>query len=112
MRPRAEPFGPPRAGFTATKKLGGAVKRNRARRRLKEAVRLLLPLHGAPGADYVFIARARTAARPWPALLDDVKSALVSLAPRAGPAQGGDPPPPGPGLSGRDARSEPEGRRR
>lgn len=69
-----------RAGFTATRKVGGAVTRNRAKRRLREAVRQLLPLHGRQGFDYVFIARAGTATRPWPRLLDDIKSALVSLA--------------------------------
>ncbi len=69
-----------RAGFTATRKIGGAVVRNRAKRRLREAARLLLPLHGRPGLDYVFIARSGTAARAWPRLLDDVKSALISLA--------------------------------
>lgn len=85
MRLRADdPAGPARAGFTATKKIGNAVVRNRAKRRLREAARLLLPLHGAPGADYVFIARAATPDRPWPALLDDVETALVSLARRAG----------------------------
>ncbi|WP_367178125.1 ribonuclease P protein component [Glycocaulis sp.] len=77
---RDPPDGPPRAGFTASKKVGNAVRRNRARRRLKEAARLILPLHGAAGTDYVFIARAGTAARPWTALLDDMKSALLSLA--------------------------------
>jgi ribonuclease P protein component len=69
-----------RAGFTATRKIGGAVDRNRAKRRLREAARLLLPLHGRPGVDYVFIARPGTALRPWSRLLDDMKSALISLA--------------------------------
>jgi ribonuclease P protein component len=75
-----------RAGFTATRKVGGAVVRNRAKRRLREAARLTLPLLGKPGFNYVFIARGGTTARPWPRLLDDVKSALVSLAANQVPA--------------------------
>lgn len=76
------------AGFTATKKIGGAVVRNRAKRRLREAARLVLPLHGQAGHDYVFVARQGTTARPWERLVDDVKSALISL------SLGGDPPRP------------------
>ncbi len=77
-----------RVGFTATKKIGGSVERNRAKRRLREAARLLLPLHGRPSCDYVFIARGGTGQRAWGRLLDDVKTALISLAAehdRAGP---------------------------
>jgi ribonuclease P protein component len=69
-----------RAGFTATKRIGGAVERNRAKRRLREAARLLLPELASPGFDYVFIARGGVTSRPWPRLLDDVKSALIRLA--------------------------------
>jgi ribonuclease P protein component len=67
-------------GFTATKKIGNAVVRNRCKRRLREAARQLLPLHGEPGHDYVFVARAGLPDRPWVRLLDDVTTALVSLA--------------------------------
>jgi ribonuclease P protein component len=70
----------PACGFTATKKIGNAVVRNRAKRRLRECARLLLPLHGRPAHDYVFIARQGCADRPWARLLDDVKSALIRLA--------------------------------
>jgi ribonuclease P protein component len=69
-----------RAGFTATKRIGGAVERNRAKRRLREAARLLLPALASPGFDYVFVARGGVTSRPWPRLLDDVKSALIRLA--------------------------------
>lgn len=75
-----------RLGFTATRKVGGAVIRNRAKRRLREAARALAPQFARPGSDYVFIARMGTADRPWDRLLDDVKSALTRLAtPRAAP---------------------------
>jgi ribonuclease P protein component len=67
------------AGFTTTKKIGNAVIRNRARRRLREAARSLLPGLGVGGADYVFVARQETAAAPWPRLLDDMEKALISL---------------------------------
>jgi len=80
-----------RVGFTATRKVGGAVVRNRAKRRLREAARATVPLIGRPGSDYVFIARMGTAGRSWDRLLDDVKSALTRLAtPR--PAPGAIPP--------------------
>jgi ribonuclease P protein component len=69
-----------RVGFTATRRIGGAVERNRAKRRLREAARLLLPQLGRPGFDYVFIARGGATTRPWDRLLDDVKTALIRLA--------------------------------
>lgn len=69
-----------RVGFTATRKIGGAVVRNRAKRRLRAAAQALLPQHGRPGYDYVLIARNGAPTRAWPRLLDDVKTALISLA--------------------------------
>jgi len=77
-RRRAE-NGPVRVGFTASKKVGGAVQRNRARRRLREAARQLLPEHGLAGVDYVLVARQQTPDAPWAGLLDDVRNALIRL---------------------------------
>jgi ribonuclease P protein component len=71
---------PCRVGFTTTKKIGNAVVRNRARRRLREAARALAPEFALPGVDYVFLATETTATAPWPDLLDDMKQALVRLA--------------------------------
>jgi ribonuclease P protein component len=65
-----------RVGFTASRKVGNAVVRNRAKRRLRAAARQLLTARGNPETDYVLIARAATAERPFAALLDDLKSAL------------------------------------
>lgn len=69
-----------RVGFTATRKVGGAVVRNRAKRRMRAAAHEVLPGLARPGFDYVLIARSSAPARAWPRLLDDVKSALISLA--------------------------------
>jgi ribonuclease P protein component len=79
-RARDDAKGLVRVGFTATRRIGGAVVRNRAKRRLREAVRALAPHCAKAGCDYVFIARNGTVTRPWPRLLDDVKSALIRLA--------------------------------
>jgi ribonuclease P protein component len=65
-----------RIGFTASKKIGNAVTRNRAKRRLRAAASQLLPLLGRPGHDYVLVARGTTVARPFPALLSDITTAL------------------------------------
>jgi ribonuclease P protein component len=74
--------GPPRVGFTATRKVGGAVVRNRARRRLRAAAAAVLPVRGLPGWDYVLIARDGTVDRPFAALLGDLETALGRIARR------------------------------
>jgi len=66
-------------GFTASKKVGNAVARNRARRRLKALVREHMPTAAKPGVDYVVIARQGTITRPWPALQQDFMAALKRL---------------------------------
>ena len=67
---------PIRVGFTATKKLGNAVVRNRVKRRLRALADRLLPLHAKPGLDYVLIGRIDTAARDFALLESDLMLAL------------------------------------
>lgn len=66
-------------GFTASKKVGNAVKRNRARRRLKEAVRITIKETGQTGWAYVFIARESAVSYPFEKILSDMKWALAKL---------------------------------
>ena len=65
-----------RVGFTVTKKVGDAVRRNRAKRRLREVARAVLPLYGVRGTDYVLIGRDGTLTRPFADLISDLKTAL------------------------------------
>ncbi len=68
---------PARLGFTVTKKVGNAVIRNRTRRRLKEAARLLLRDQPLAGADVVLIGRDATRSRDFAALREDLRRALA-----------------------------------
>ena len=68
-----------RVGFTASRKVGNAVARNRARRRLRAAVAQVLPAHAAVGHDYVVIARHETLERPFADLLSDLAAGLKRL---------------------------------
>ncbi|HEV2300473.1 MAG TPA: ribonuclease P protein component [Stellaceae bacterium] len=79
-----------RVGFTASRKVGNAVVRNRAKRRLRAVAGEVLPREGRAGTDYVLVARAGTAERPYRALVEDLQKALrrvgggMPRAPRAG----------------------------
>jgi ribonuclease P protein component len=80
-RARAAPDLEPssRFGFTASRAIGGAVKRNRARRRLKEAVRRAGPTRAVEGYDYVLIAREGTLQRRFTELVRDLERALTKV---------------------------------
>lgn len=78
---RRDDEAPARLGFTVTKKVGNAVVRNRTKRRLREAARLLLSAQAQAGAaltgvDLVLIGRDGTRRRPFAALQDDLRRAL------------------------------------
>lgn len=68
-----------RVGFTVTRKVGNAVVRNRARRRLRAAAAEVLPAHAETGMDLVLIGRAGTLNRPYPLLVADLERALRKL---------------------------------
>jgi len=85
--PTPEKFAAPRAlrvGYTASRKVGMAVERNRAKRRLRAAAAALLPLYGREGNDYVLVARRETLTRPFDGLLADLAGALQAAHARLG----------------------------
>jgi ribonuclease P protein component len=65
-----------RVGYTASRKVGNAVARNRARRRLRALVDEIMVDRADPCTDYVLIARRAMLARPYGALRQDLESAL------------------------------------
>lgn len=66
-----------RIGFTCSRRVGNAVTRNRAKRRLREVAREVLPKHGRPGWDYVLVGFPETTvARPFWKMLRDFETAL------------------------------------
>ena len=67
-----------RIGFTASRKVGGAVQRNRAKRRLRAAAQAILPEAARPCTDYVLVARPATLERPFPELLIDLAGAVAA----------------------------------
>jgi len=69
-----------RVGFTCSKKIGNAVMRNRARRRLREIVRAVLPGLAQPGWDYVLVGRpGATIERDFATLKTDLEGALRQI---------------------------------
>lgn len=68
-----------RVGYTASKKVGNAVKRNKAKRRLREAVRQVMSSLGHKNHDYVFIARTDTVNLSYQELIRDMKWSLKRL---------------------------------
>ena len=70
---------PARLGFTVTKKVGNAVRRNRTKRRLREAARMVLAETPLTGHDLVLIGRDGTAGRPFDALKQDLRRTLDKL---------------------------------
>lgn len=69
-----------RVGFTVTKKIGGAVVRNRMKRRLRALAREVLPVAGRPGCDHVLIGRDGGIERDFAALRADLLAALARAA--------------------------------
>jgi ribonuclease P protein component len=71
--------GPVRVGFTVSKKVGGAVERNRVRRQLREIVRLSAATGFNAGSDYVVVGRRAALGLPYGRLVEDFTGALRRL---------------------------------
>jgi ribonuclease P protein component len=80
VRPRDDADPVMRIGYTVTKKIGGAVVRNRMKRRFRALAREVLPISGVRGADHVLIGRAGGIERAFDALRHDLVKALAKVA--------------------------------
>jgi ribonuclease P protein component len=79
VRPRGDEDPAIRLGITVSKKVGGAVVRNRMKRRFRELARAVLPEGGIAGADHVLIGRQGGIERPFDQLRNDLERALGRL---------------------------------
>ncbi len=68
-----------RVGFTASKKVGNAVIRNRCKRRMRAAAEVVLSRFAVSGIDYVIIAKRATATISWDVLLESIQTAVLFL---------------------------------
>jgi ribonuclease P protein component len=66
-------------GFTASRKVGGAVQRNRARRRLRALVDIVARDAARAGTDYVLVARTETLTRSFAVMESDLRAALARI---------------------------------
>ena len=73
------PEGPVRFGITASRKVGGAVVRNRSKRRLRALLKQILPHNGLAGADYVLIARKESLVRKFSLMAQELEQAVGRL---------------------------------
>lgn len=71
--------GLPRVGFTVTKRVGGAVVRNRLKRRLRAMAREALTATGLRGVDYVLIGRAEGLTRPYQTMKDELARGVTRV---------------------------------
>jgi ribonuclease P protein component len=81
IRDRKDADASMRVGFTVTKKIGGAVVRNRMKRRFRELAREIVPTRGLAGADHIMIGRAKGVERDFSLLRSELASALDRLRP-------------------------------
>ena len=79
MHPRGDGDSAIRVGYTVTKKIGGAVVRNRMKRRFRALARAILPEQGIPGADHVIIGRSDGIERDYATLADELRRALAKV---------------------------------
>ena len=81
VRPRGDEDPTMRVGITVSKKIGGAVVRNRMKRRFRELAREIIPVNGYSGSDHVLIGRSGGIERDFSALRTDLTRALEKARP-------------------------------